>query len=145
MVRGGGPFSCLAIRMVRFKEIVDLLFHSHRRENLQFQQNNTIQTLLQFVGSEVLSAAVLKSLAYRDTPCSPLKVNQRFGLICRFHLQVRSTSISQARNQRASRWQVDRHVPPKRRLAFNGLHGSISQKILLFITIAARSSNLMKN
>jgi hypothetical protein len=32
-------------------------------------------------------------------------------------------------------------VPPKRRLTFNGLHGVISQKIVLFITTAVRTSN----
>jgi hypothetical protein len=34
-----------------------------------------------------------------------------------------------------------RHVPPKRRLTFNGLHGVISHKIELFITTAVRTSN----
>jgi hypothetical protein len=34
-----------------------------------------------------------------------------------------------------------RHVLPKRRFTFNGLHGGISQKIELFITTAVRSSN----
>jgi hypothetical protein len=32
-------------------------------------------------------------------------------------------------------------VPPKRRLAFNGLHGIISQNTVLFITTAVRASN----
>jgi hypothetical protein len=34
----------------------------------------------------------------------------------------------------------DGDVPPKRRLTFNGLHGVISQKIVLFIT-TVRTSN----
>jgi hypothetical protein len=34
-----------------------------------------------------------------------------------------------------------RRVPPKRRLTFNGLHGVISQNIVLFITTAGRTSN----
>jgi hypothetical protein len=34
-----------------------------------------------------------------------------------------------------------RYVPPKRRLTLNGLHGVISQKIILFITTAVRTSN----
>jgi hypothetical protein len=29
-------------------------------------------------------------------------------------------------------WTRRRYVPPKRRLTFNGLHGFISQKIVLF-------------
>jgi hypothetical protein len=37
-----------------------------------------------------------------------------------------------------------RHVPPKRQLTFNRLHGVISQKAELFITIAVRTSNPTK-
>jgi hypothetical protein len=41
---------------------------------------------------------------------------------------------SQAKNQRESRWQDGRrHVPPKRRLTFNGLYGVISLKTEVFI------------
>jgi hypothetical protein len=36
--------------------------------------------------------------------CSPLKVNQRFGGTYRLHLQ--GQRMSQARNQRESRWQA---------------------------------------
>jgi hypothetical protein len=42
------------------------------------------------------------------------------------------------RNQQASRW---RYVPPKRRLTLNGLHGVISQMMMLFITTAVKTSN----
>jgi hypothetical protein len=35
-------------------------------------------------------------------------------------------------------------VPPKRRLTFNGLHGVISQKIVLFIATAAKASKPTK-
>jgi hypothetical protein len=34
-----------------------------------------------------------------------------------------------------------RHIPLKRWLVYNGLHGAISQKILLFITTAVKNSN----
>jgi hypothetical protein len=40
-----------------------------------------------------------------------------------------------------SEYKTRRHVPPKRRLTFNGLHGVISQKTELFITTAVRTSN----
>jgi hypothetical protein len=39
------------------------------------------------------------------------------------------------------RWKWRRHAPPKRRLAFNGLQGVISQKRQLFTTTAVRTSN----
>jgi hypothetical protein len=38
-------------------------------------------------------------------------------------------------------WRWRQYVPPKLRLTFNGLHGVISQKIVLFITTAVRTSN----
>jgi hypothetical protein len=81
------------------------------------------------------------------TPCSPLSVNRRFGGTYRRNLQGRK--ISRARYQRESscstylwtlRWRWN--VPLKRRLNLNGLHGVISQKMVLFITTALRSSNL---
>jgi hypothetical protein len=41
--------------------------------------------------------------------------------------------------RRPWRWRL--HVPPKRRLAFNKLHGVMSQKVELFIATAVRTSN----
>jgi hypothetical protein len=38
-------------------------------------------------------------------------------------------------------WRWRRYVPPKRRLNFNGLHGVISQNIVVLITTAVRTSN----
>jgi hypothetical protein len=41
-----------------------------------------------YVGSEVLTAVVMKSTVFWDiTPCSPLKVNRNFGGTYRLHLQ----------------------------------------------------------
>jgi hypothetical protein len=95
------------------------------------------------IGFEVLTAVVMKSSVFWDiTPCSSLKVNRCFGGTCRLHLQDRI--ISQERdNNKASRkkisascWSLARlilrfwrrrwHVPPKRRLTFNGLHAFTS-------------------
>jgi hypothetical protein len=97
-----------------------------------------------------------RSIVWDITPCTPLKVNLRFGGECRLHLQVRRRS--RTRNGRESRrqaeflpqflsrlvlrsWRWTRHVPPKRRLNFNGLHDGISKKTELFITTAVRTSN----
>jgi hypothetical protein len=72
------------------------------------------------VGSEILTAVVKKSSVFWDlTLYSPLEANWRFGGTCRLHPQGRK--ISQARNQRESRWQ--------RRLTSNGLQRIISQKM----------------
>jgi hypothetical protein len=61
------------------------------------------QAAVPAVGSEVLTPVVMKSTVFWDTlPCGPLKVNRL------------------------------RYVPPKRQLTFNGLHGVISQNIVLF-------------
>jgi hypothetical protein len=64
---------------------------------------------LWFVGSEALTAVVMKSTIFQDiTPCSPLEVNRRFGEIYRLHLQV--WRISQARNQPENRWQAEQSI-----------------------------------
>jgi hypothetical protein len=56
----------------------------------------------QSVGFEVLTAVVMKCTVFWDTtPCSPLKINRRFGGIYHLHLQGRK--ISRARNRRESR------------------------------------------
>jgi hypothetical protein len=73
------------------------------------------------------------------TPCSPLNVNRRLVGTYLLHLQGRR--ISRVRNKPESRWQAEWYVPSKRRLTFNGLHGVISENILLFITNAVRTSN----
>jgi hypothetical protein len=94
-------------------------------------------------------------------PCSPLKVNQHFGGTYCFHLQCQR--ISWTRNQGESRWKQSslttyfragfllrlffchwrwrRYVSPKHWLTFNGLHGIISQKIVLSLTTTVRTSN----
>jgi hypothetical protein len=68
---------------------------------------------LEFVGFEVFTAVVMKSIIFCDmTPCSPLSSNRRFGGTWRLHLQGRrkvQQTIEQA-----------------------GLHGVISQKMILF-------------
>jgi hypothetical protein len=66
----------------------------------------------------------LKSTIFWDiTPCSPLKVNRRFGGTCRLHLQGRR--MRQVRNHREA--GINQNV--------------ISQKIELFITTAASTMN----
>jgi hypothetical protein len=79
------------------------------------------------VGFEVVTEVLMKSTIFWDiTPCIPLKGNLPFGGTYRLHLQGR---ISRVIYQRESR----RYVRPKRRLTFNGLHGVLSQNIVLFI------------
>jgi hypothetical protein len=97
----------------------------------------------------------MKSTIFWDIPpCSPLNVNRRFGGIDRIYYQGR---ISRARYQRESKWQAEfclpfrllsrwyiarlirpwkwRYVSSNRRLTFNGLHGVISQNIVLLIKV----------
>jgi hypothetical protein len=91
---------------------------------------------LSFLGFEVLTAVIMKiAIFWSITPCSPLSVNRRFGGTYRLHLQ--RLKISWARNQCESKlqaewWRWRRYVPSKRRLTLNGLHGIISQKMVLF-------------
>jgi hypothetical protein len=53
----------------------------------------------------------MKGFSFWDiTPCSPFKVNGRFGRTYRLHLHGRW--ISQSRNQRAGRWQAEPDPEP---------------------------------
>jgi hypothetical protein len=95
---------------------------------------------------EVLTAVVMRSSIFWDiTLYSMLKINRRFGGTCCLHLHGGRTN--QVRNQLELRWQAQRwflvrlilrpwrwrwHVPPERRLTFNGIHGVISRKTELF-------------
>jgi hypothetical protein len=88
----------------------------------------------------------LKSIIFWDmTPCSLSSFNRRFGGSFRLHLQGRRNKF---KNQQASKqvasclvWRWRRYVPPKRRLKLDRLHGVISQKMILFITNDAKTSN----
>jgi hypothetical protein len=114
-----------------------------------FWRINGLVISYQIVGFEVLTAVVMKSTNFWDiSPCSPLKVNRRFGRTYRLHLQGR---ISRARYQRDNRWQAECHLLsrwylvrlirpwrwrqyllPKRQLTFSVLNGVISKKIVPF-------------
>jgi hypothetical protein len=96
-----------------------------------------------YIGFEVHTAVAMKSSICRDiTLCSQLKVNRRCGGTRQ--LNVKGRRISQARKYLLPAsswflawlylrpWRLKWHVPPKRRLTFNGLHGVISQKTGLF-------------
>jgi hypothetical protein len=82
----------------------------------------------------------MKSSIFWDiTPCSLLKVTRLVWRTCCLHLY--GWRVRCARNQHEAvnkhtlehgRWSWQ--VPPKRRLTFNGLHGVISQKIVLLLT-----------
>jgi hypothetical protein len=60
-----------------------------------------VLNLSSFIGFEVLTAVVMKSIIFWDiTSCNPLKVNRRFGGTYRLHMLGR---ISRGRYQRESR------------------------------------------
>jgi hypothetical protein len=69
------------------------------------------------------------SVFWDTTSCSPFKVNERFGVSRRFHLQGRKICQCESGN---SGFLL---IPPQRRLTFNGLHGVTSQEIQLFETL----------
>jgi hypothetical protein len=55
---------------------------------------------------EVLTPVVVRStMSWDITPCSPLKVNRRFGAT--YHLRLQGRRVSPAINQRESRWQAE--------------------------------------
>jgi hypothetical protein len=89
----------------------------------------------------------LKSPSFRDiTPCSPLKVNRCFGSTC-YLPQGRRISLWLCLLSASCwilAWLILRtwtHIPPKRLLTFNGLHGVIFQNIGIFISTTVITSN----
>jgi hypothetical protein len=57
------------------------------------------------VGSEVLTAVIMKSTVFWDIMlCSPLKVNRRFG--GKYRLKFQARRIGRGRNARESKWQA---------------------------------------
>jgi hypothetical protein len=82
-------------------------------------------TISSYVGFEVFTAVVMKSIIFWDMmPCSPLSCARRFGGTYRLHLQDRRNRFSKPAN--------------KQKPQLNGLHGVISQKMILFNFILYR-------
>jgi hypothetical protein len=95
-----------------------------------------------YVGFQVLTAVVMKSSIFWDImPYSPLKVNRRFRGTRRLHLQGRRNQREAGSKQSSSVLKWRQHVPLKRRLNINGLHGVLSQTIEPLIK---RSENSME-
>jgi hypothetical protein len=91
---------------------------------------------------------LLKSTVFLDkTLCTALKVSRRFRGTYRLNLQGGSAYHLLSRWFLSCfilrPWRLKRYVPPKRPLIFNGLHGVISQKTILFTTTAVRTSNAL--
>jgi hypothetical protein len=87
----------------------------------------------------------IKSIFWDMTPCSPLSFNRRFGGAYRLHVQGKKNS-KPASKLVCWTYYFDPEdggdVPPKLRLKLNGLHGVISQKMILFTTTVVKTSNL---
>jgi hypothetical protein len=81
----------------------------------------------------------LKISIFSDiAPYSPLQINQHFGGTCHLHFygqrirkQLHATCFMLVSCLAySSPWRWRQHVPPKRQLTFNRLHGIVSQKML---------------
>jgi hypothetical protein len=86
-------------------------------------------------------------------PCSPLRVNRRFGGIYRLHLQDRKNKQHETKLSACFDaaflislfFQPRRYIPPKRRQTLNGLYGVISQNTELFKTGIESYFNISMN
>jgi hypothetical protein len=82
-----------------------------------------------YVGPDVLTLTVMKTcVSWYTTPCSLLKVNWRFVGICHFQLCFLPDSGLFFLGLLFDP-EDGGGIPPKRRLALNGLHGVITQKV----------------
>jgi hypothetical protein len=86
------------------------------------------------------STSNFKTTIFWDiAPFSPLKVNRRFRGTYRLNFYSLIPLSRWYFGRLILRpWRWRRHVPPKRRLTFNGLHGAVSLKSVLFIITAVR-------
>jgi hypothetical protein len=85
---------------------------------------------------------IMESIIFWDvTPCSLLSCNRRFGGTYRLHSACHLLPfwffLKLFLGPR--RWR--RYVPPKLQLQLNRLHGVTSQKVILLITTAVKTSN----
>jgi hypothetical protein len=128
--------------------------------------SETLVNFYQNMRSHIWGDNILESIPYLKlkiiiswdmTPCSQLSVNRRFGGIYCLHLQGRRNKFSNkwTSKQQASHlltcWFLDKLISStlkmeaicssERLLTLNGLHGVISQKMILFITTAVKTSD----
>jgi hypothetical protein len=75
----------------------------------------------------IITIIIIQSLLSRNiTPCSPLKVNRRFGGTSSLYLQGKNISQTRKQHGEGNKRSL---VPPKHRLSLNVLHG-----VHLFVT-----------
>jgi hypothetical protein len=86
--------------------------------------------LAEYVEFQVPTAVVINNyILWAITLCTQLKVNRRFGGTC---LHISACLLLVFAWRVLQRWRWRRHVPPKQRLVFNGLHDVMSLKRELF-------------
>jgi hypothetical protein len=111
-----------------------------------------------FISPSTFMLLLKIAIVWNIAPCSPY-MNRRFGGMYRLHIQG-PKSVEQEINVRAGGqaewaavmlvscsvdfgpWRGRRCVPPKRRFIY-GLRGAISQKMAIFITTSAKTSNTL--
>jgi hypothetical protein len=94
---------------------------------------------------EVLIALATKSYIFWGImPCSPLKIDRRFGETCHIHLAT-CFKLWLFAWCTLRLWRLRWDVPPKRRWIFNGLFGVISHKIKVFIHFVSSTVSLSFN
>jgi hypothetical protein len=123
------PVTILSYGAVYLIHVALILFHPiHYIQNKKSSKRNIFHVRFQVLTVEVMKSSILWDIM----PCSPLKVNRRFGGTGHLHLQGRR--VSRARNQCERRWHCICECLFLRniRLTSNGLYGVVSEKIELF-------------
>jgi hypothetical protein len=97
---------------------------------LRLQQRS--ENMFHFVGFEVFTAVIMKSTIFWDiTLCSPLSVNRSFGATYRLHFLGRKNKFSK---KPAFKLVASLPTSFKTWFTLNGLHGAISQNMVLFMS-----------
>jgi hypothetical protein len=124
---------------VGFTYLTVSIYEGFSESNLRWAVKKTSNEKNNFyyVGFEVFTAVVMNSILWGMTPCSLLSCNRRFGgTFC-----LPSAYLWFLLKLFLRPWRWKQYVPPKRRLKLNGLHCVISQKMILFLPTAVKTSN----
>jgi hypothetical protein len=134
---------CVKIEIVPFLDYLMTLYERRRLHSVDVRLG-----IMNYKDFEVITAVVMKSSVFWDIPpCSPLKVDRRFGGTYRLYHQGRR--MNQARNRRGNSsllvtcfhaaFLFDLFLDPEDgddmilRLTFNWLHSVVSHKTELYM------------
>jgi hypothetical protein len=129
------PYKTTGKSIVVCYDFLRFLDNRRKDEKFLFSPESNFDMLLSQENTVLYIIVACKKQSYKF--CVALRTTFRLRTCCACHLLSRRFLAWLIFRP----WRWRRYVPPKRRLTFNGLHGVVSQKMVLFISTAVRTSN----